>query len=43
MIQFQKALLTPTATPNVIGQLYSPVRSTIEQIQYGKQGVKEKI
>ena len=31
---------TPTATPNVIGQLYSPVRSTVEQIQYGKKGVK---
>ena len=30
----------PSNIPNVIGQLYSPVRSTVEQIQFGKQGVK---
>ena len=32
--------LTKTTPPSVLGQLYSPVRSTIEQIQYGKEGVK---
>ena len=35
-------ILSPqkTTVPSVLGQLYSPVRSTIEQIQFGKQGIK---
>jgi len=33
-------VLEPSTPPSVLGQLYSPVRSTIEQIQFGKEGVK---
>ena len=33
-------VLERSTPPSVLGQLYSPVRSTIEQIQFGKEGVK---